>query len=37
MFIRAPKNAAMPVKAPKSRPNPMAISPNVITQANQLS
>ncbi len=37
MFISAPKNAAIPVRAPNSRPKPTAISPKVITHANQLS
>jgi hypothetical protein len=37
MFIRAPKNAATPVRQPRSRPNPTAISPKVISQANHAS
>ena len=37
MFISAPKKAAMPVRAPSSRPSPTASSPNVMSDANQVS
>jgi hypothetical protein len=37
MFMRAPKKAANPVSAPNSSPSPTAISPTVISHANQVS
>ena len=37
MFMNAPKKAAMPVRAPASSAMPIAISPNVISQANHAS
>ncbi len=36
MLIRAPKNAARPVSIPIRRPIPTAISPRVMSQANQV-
>ena len=35
MFMSAPKNAARPVRQPKMRPRPTAISPNTMSGANQ--
>ncbi len=35
MFMRAPKKAAKPVRQPTIRPIPTAISPKVISGANQ--
>ena len=37
MFISAPKNAANPVRSPRSSPIPTASSPRVISHANQVS
>ncbi len=36
MFMRAPKKAAKPVRQPTSSPSPTAISPNVMSGANQV-
>src|SRR5664280_872111 len=35
MFMVAPKKAAMPTRAPSSRPRPTATSPSAISQPNQ--
>ena len=36
MFIIAPKKAAKPVRSPTISPIPTAISPNVMSEANQV-